>query len=97
MKVILMMFLNNKRDGVPSSHLLSSNEDFSTETRLHLIELLTKKCHGNKPKPHCCEDSRLGGSPQTYSKVPQLKTTPSQLFELGEVKFMLTKNLHSYF
>lgn len=71
-------------DRAPTEHPLSPNKASKTAIELHLIALLAKGVHRN-PQTTQAVGKTLGCSPQTDSKSPLLKTTPTQLIEHGEL------------
>lgn len=69
----------------PHGHLLSSNETANTVTGVYLIELFL-----NTP----CFANIIVYFPQTESKAPLLRTTPTQPIEHGGVELGPMQSLH---
>lgn len=78
-----------------SSHLLSTNEASSNKTGLHLIELLAEGVPLGPQTTQAVAKS-MDCSPQTDSKAPLPKTSPTQLIEHRQVKLVPTWSLYPY-
>ena len=89
MKAISMESPNNERDRILPGHLLLPNETSSTRIGLCLIELMAKRTSGESQTSWAVAKI-TGCSPQTDSKAPLLKITPTQLTEPGDVELVPT-------
>lgn len=88
---------NNDRDtqSLPTGHLLTPNETYISRTGLYPTYCWSKRSLGNLQTTQAA-GKKIGCSPQTGSKVPLLKTMPTQLIEHDVVNLIPIQNLYLY-